>query len=252
MDRRHNALIVIVIAGLLLCAWCGWVSGFHTDTWAAVVTWAVSLGAVVAIDLSFWRGRTDAPMGWHLAPADEPWPRPGRGGGRLAFAGVWPWLALIVVAAAWDGLGIDTGTHEAHLTLSALAQTYRPMNAALLAVWILVGVGYGAARARAPLGLPGPTEANGPGGTAMLGVGMVPATIHAAGPALLLPSSRPVGVVFWVAVPVVAILIDVVARRSAGRMARADEFVRFISTAPAANVALMVAWAFAGYHLFAR
>ena len=81
---------------------------------------------------------------------------------------------------------------------------------------------------------------------------MVPATVHAAGPALLLPSSRPVGVVFWVAVPVVAILIDLVARRSGGRMAKADEFVRFISTAQAANVALILGWTFAGYHLFAR
>jgi hypothetical protein len=86
----------------------------------------------------------------------------------------------------------------------------------------------------------------------VLRAGIVPATVHAAGPALLLPSSRPVGVVFWVAVPVVAVVIDVVARRTDGRMARADEFVRFISTAPAANVALMLAWTFAGYHLFAR
>ena len=91
----------------------------------------------------------------------------------------------------------------------------------------------------------------GHGGT-VLGAGIVPATVLTAGPALLLPSSRPVGVVFWVAVPVVAVVIDVVARRTDGRMARADEFVRFISTAPAANVALMLAWTFAGYHLFAR
>jgi hypothetical protein len=243
---------VLVLAGVLLCAWCGWVSGFHTDTWAALVTWLVAFGAVVGIDLSFRRGRRGGSMGWQLAPAHDPWPRPGRGGGRLALEGVWPWLALIVVAVAWDGLGIDTGTHEAHLTLSALAQTYRPMTAALLLAWILVGAGYGAARARAPVGPPDPTEMEGHGGAALLGAGMVPATVHAAGPALLLPSSRPVGVVFWVAVPVVAVLIDLVARRTDGRMARADEFVRFISTAPAANVALMLAWAFAGYHLFAR
>ena len=251
MGRRYN---VLVVAGLLLCAWCGWVSGFHTDTWAALVTWLVSFGVVVGIDLSFsfGRGRRDGSMGWRLAPADDPWPRPGRGGRRLALEGVWPWLALIVVAVAWDGLGIDTGTHEAHLTLSALAQTYRAMNAGLLLVWILVGVGYGAARARAPVGPPDPTATEGQGGAALLGAGMVPATVHAAGPALLLPSSRPVGVVFWVAVPVVAILIDLVARRSGGRMAKADEFVRFISTAQAANVALILAWTFAGYHLFAR
>jgi hypothetical protein len=245
MGRRYD---VLVIAGVFLCAWCGWVSGFHTDTWAAVVTWLVSLATVVAIDLSFWRGR----RGGSVKPADEPWPRPGRGGSRRALEGVWPWLALIIVAAAWDGLGIDTVPHEAHLTISALAQTYRPMNAALLLAWILVGVGYGAAGARAPAGPAHPTEEEGHGGAALLGVGVVPASVHAAGPALLLPSSRPVGVVFWVAVPVAALVIDFVARRSGGRMAKADEFVRFISTAPAANVILVVVWVFAGYHLFAR
>lgn len=249
MGRRYS---VLVTAGVLLCAWCGWVSGFHTDTWAAVVTWLVSLAAVVAIDLSFWRGRRGVSMGWRLKPVDEPWPRPGRGGSRLALEGVWPWLALIVVAVAWDGLGIDTGPRQAHLTISALAQTYRPLNATLLLAWIVVGVGYGAAHARAPVRPPRPTEEEENGGMALLGVGVVPASVHTAGPALLLPSSRPVGVVFWVAVPFVAVLIDVVARRTDGRMARADEFVRFISTSPVANVALIVAWTFAGYHLFAR
>jgi Na+/H+ antiporter NhaC len=61
-----------------------------------------------------------------------------------------------------------------------------------------------------------------------------------------------VGVVFWVGLLVVVIAVDVAARRSAGRMATANEFARFISTSPVANVALMAAWAFAGYHLFAR
>jgi hypothetical protein len=249
MGRRHR---VLVAAGLLLCAWCGWVSGFHTDSWAAVVTWLVTLGAVVAIDLSFRRGRRGEPMGWRLRPADDPWPRPGRGGARQALKGLWPWLALIVVAAAWDGLGIDTGPHVAHLTISALAQTYRPMNAALLLVWILVGLGYGAARARAPVAPPDADDTDASGGASLLGVGTTPALVHAAGPSLLLPSSRPIGIVFWIAVPVVAVLIDVIARRTGGRMARADEFARFISTAPAANAALTLVWAFAGYHLFAR
>ena len=55
------------------------------------------------------------------------------------------------VALAWDVLGIDTGPHQYHLTISALAQAYRPLNAALLLVWMLVGVGYEAARVRAPI-----------------------------------------------------------------------------------------------------
>ena len=76
--------------------------------------------------------------------------------------------------------------------------------------------------------------------------------VHHGAPALLLPSSPPVGVAFWVAVPLGAVLIDVAARRSDGPRANAEEFVRFISTSRLAALALVVAWGFAGYHLFAR
>jgi Na+/H+ antiporter NhaC len=75
---------------------------------------------------------------------------------------------------------------------------------------------------------------------------------HSLLPALLLPSNRAVGVVFWVGLLVVAVAVDLIARRSAGRVATAEEFARFISTSAVANVALIAAWAFAGYHLFAR
>ena len=54
------------------------------------------------------------------------------------------------------------------------------------------------------------------------------------------------------AVPVVAVLIDTAARLSAGRRATAEEFVRFVSTAWPANLALIAAWGFTGHHLFAR
>jgi hypothetical protein len=68
----------------------------------------------------------------------------------------------------------------------------------------------------------------------------------------LLPSNRPVGVVFWIGLLVALVVVDVAARRSGGRFATAEEFGRFISTARVANVVLIAAWAFAGYHLFAR
>ena len=48
------------------------------------------------------------------------------------------------------------------------------------------------------------------------------------------------------------LVADRVARRSDGRLADAEEFLRFISTSTVANLAAMAAWAFAGYHLFAR
>ena len=60
------------------------------------------------------------------------------------------------------------------------------------------------------------------------------------------------GVIFWIAVLVLVVAVDLAARRSAGRFATAEEFARFISAAWPANVVLIAAWAFAGYHLFAR
>ena len=245
--------ILLGVGALALCAWCGWVSGFHRSTRAAEITWVVSLAAVLAVDVALWRGSKGAGLGWRLAPAAEPWPRRGRGGSRRALGGVAPWLVLIVVAVVWDVLGIDTGAHAAHLTISALAQAYRPMNAALLLIWMLVGVGYEVARVRAPHGA-APAGAGEPReGVAWFAVGAAPVGGHAAvSPALLLPSSRPAGVAFWIAVLVAAVAVDLVARRSHGRLATAEELVRFISTASVANFVLIVAWAFAGYHLFAR
>jgi hypothetical protein len=157
-------------------------------------------------------------------------------------------LVLVTVAAAWDVLGIDTGTHEAHLTISALSQAFRPLNALLLLVWMSVGIGYGVARARSPV--PAVPPASPQGDVApRWGAAFIPT---AARPALLLPSSRPLGVAFWLAVLAVGIVIDVVARRTHGRVATVEELVRFISTSWIANVVVVFAWTFAGYHLFAR
>ena len=247
--------VVIGIAGIALCAYCGWESGFHRTSVAAEATWVASLLAVILVDLALWHGKAGRGGGWHLEPVRDPWPRADRGGPGPALRGVAPWLALIVVVLAWDVLGIDTGPRQYHLTVSALAQAYRPMNAALLLVWVLVGIGYEVARVRAPGStIEAGQEARDPhapeNGSALAAVGSL--GVHRGGPALLLPSSPPVGVAFWVAVPLVALLVDLAARRSDGRRANAEEFVRFISTSRLAHVVLVVAWGFAGYHLFAR
>ena len=136
-------------------------------------------------------------------------------------------MGVIIVAAAWDALGIDTGPHEYHLTISALSQAYRPLNALLLLVWMLVGIGYAAARARAPSGMRRrdarsglSVEAERRSGGALCAAGLAPVsgTGHSFLPALLLPSNRPVGVVFWVGLLVVVVVVDLLARRSDGRV----------------------------------
>jgi hypothetical protein len=244
------------VAVLALGAWCGWVSGFHRTTVAAEITWLITVSAAVAFDLALWRGTRRGRGTFHLQLERDPWPRPGRGGTGPALRGVAPWLALIVALVAWEVLGIDTGPHQYHLTISALAQAYRPLNAALLLAWILAGLGYEVARVRTPAG----TAAAGIDGRAPEAPGQPGAFAMAAGslgihhglPALLLPQNPTAGVAFWVAVSIAACLIDVAARRSNGRHATAEEFVRFVSAAPLANLALIAAWGFAGYHLFAR
>jgi hypothetical protein len=214
----------------------------------------VSLAAVILLDVALWRGRHCRRWGISLPQASDPWPRQGRGGARSALRGVAPWLVLLAAALAWDVLGIDSGPHQYHLTISALAQAYRPLNAALLLVWVFVGVGYQAARVRAPMRDEGHAAERSsgftpPGNALAATMGSVPA--HGT-TGLLLPQSPPVGIAFWVAVPLVAVVIDSAARRSRGRYATAEEFIRFISTAWPANLALIAAWIVAGYHLFAR
>lgn len=247
--------MVMGVSVVAAAAWCGWASGFHRTSAAAEITWLITLAVVVVFDIGLWRRSTTVRTSRHVEPAREPWPRPGLGGPDLALRGIAPWLVLFLVVLAWEVLGIDSGPHQYHLTISALAQAYRPLNAALLLVWALVGVGYEAARLRAPRddnrARRGTRRPPAPQlGGAFLSIG--PLGAHHGAPALLLPQSPPAGVAFWVCVPVAAVLIDWAARRSHGRRATAEEFIRFISTSRLANDALIAAWAFAGYHLFAR
>jgi hypothetical protein len=160
---------------------------------------------------------------------------------------------LSLVVLAWEILGIDTGPHIPHLTISALTQSFRPLNASMLLVWILVGIGYGLARARAPVParamIRGPEN---PGG--LVGYLAVSRSAHTFvfTPALLLPASRPAGIVFWLGVVAVGVVLDLVARGTAGRLANAEELVRFITAPMVANIFLVAAWTYAGYHLFAH
>ncbi len=274
--QRPSALVPGAVATLATLAWCGFASGFHRSTPGAVSTWAVSLCAVGGVDVLLSVGRRRG-GGWHVRPSGDAWPPPGAGaagGGRRVLGGISPWIGLALLAVAWDVLGLDTGPGEPHLTISALAQAFRPLDAALLLVWILLGVGYGVVRARVPA-LPPPTGsapsgrqppgAQPPGGELQPpgrqppqppgrqppnlppDAGAAPALV----PGLLLPASRPVGVAFWLGVVALGALLDATARRSDGRIANAEQLLRLLSGSSLARLALVAAWGYAGWHLFA-
>lgn len=249
-----SSLVVRTLGALGLCAWCGWASGFHHSTTPALATWSASLAGVVVFDLLLWRGARHGRLALRPQPVATAWPRPGRGGSRRVLVGLSPWLVLVVIVVVWEVLGIDTGPHEAHLTISALALAFRSLDAALLLVWILVGLGYGAARARAPARETRAAADEGPvvPPPASSGVAAVVATHTAFVPALLLPSNRTVGVAFWVGLVVACVVVDLVARRSRGRLANAAELVRLISRPTGVAVVLVAAWTYAGWHLFAH
>ena len=169
-------------------------------------------------------------------------------------------MALVVVILAWEVLGLDTGTHQPHLTISALSQAYRALHAALLLIWILVGLCYGVARARTPRlagpgpdgsGVSAPSTGDSPGaGPPAAGVFLLASSPHA--PALLLGSSRAVGVAFWIVVIGAAAVVDLVARRSGGRVADGEELLGLIGSSRVGNAVAVVAWTYAGWHLFAH
>ena len=148
VHARRVVKSVLIAVGL--CTWCGWTSAFHRFTMPARAAWAASLAAVVFVDVLLWCGQRGSRVGLRLPAARQEWPPPGSHPKRSTLAGISPWLAVALVVLGWELLGLDTGAREPHLTISALAQAFRPLNAVLLLVWMLVGVGYGAARARAP------------------------------------------------------------------------------------------------------
>ncbi len=248
----------VILGGCVLCAWCWLASGFRHSTDPAFVAWSASLLAVAVIDWSFWSRRRrvrhagtarDNPA----APSESGTSRALGFAARLRAAALW--VALVLVAACWEALGIDTGPKVPHLTISALSEVFRPLDAALMLVWIVVGIGYGWALTRTPdaasrVAEPseGATDTSwGPSQTAALVAGGKSSAL-----ALLLPSNRAAGVAFWLLWIFAFVVADLVARRSRSVLYTSGEIARVISRSRIARIALVAAWTYAGWHLFAH
>ncbi len=262
--------LVVPVGLVALGAWCGWASAYRLSTWQSWTTWFASLLVVLAAYAVISRGRRGLRLGLAV-PVRERWQvtkevAPGDPVGlSRTLLGLSPWIALGVVILAWEALGIDTGRHSPHLTISALSQAFRALHAALLAVWMAVGIGYAFAtagttrHARTSGDLPGSVMATGPlgGWTArasdeyrlVLGHHISQgATVLA----LLLGHSRAVGVAFWVGVGVCATLIEAAARHSYERVPDFLQVLELMSRRRPARVVVVAAWTFAGWHLFAH
>lgn len=211
-------------------------SGLRHSTDGAFAAYAGSVGAVVGLGLLFEKGRVGSRLGVGAGTATA---HPTRGGAAAVLQASAGFLALALVATAWEALGIDTGRREAHLTVSALAEVFRPFHAAVFLVWFLVGIGGATARARRP-----------PGRAGGMPVERTAAPFAALG--LLLPDSRAAGITFWLVWFGACVGYEVAARSSSGRFATAEELAASLSANLAGAAACAGLWAYAGWHLFAH
>lgn len=257
------------VAGVcLLAAWCGWATAYRTGTWDARITWWIStltvVGAWGVVRVGGLRGQRRARPRAIGAAGDPDGAREPPEGSLLRRT--WPWLVLTAVVVVWEALGIATGPHQPHLTISALAQAFRPVHAALLATWMGVGLlwvvvtGRTARRDGDRGSWPGRRQH-------MLGVvvlGFVPARTLVPGTrgsgaggagtalAVLLGSSRAVGVGFWLAVVGGACTIDAVARWGPGAHLTCTGLLRLLWRNRVVRTVVVIAWLVAGWHLFSH
>jgi len=250
-------------------AWCGWASAFPAGTRSGQTVWGITLAGVLAVDvvLLWLRRRPDGP--WMTEPV-QPWPR-ARAGGRVSVLGAaWPWVLLGVVVLAWEILGIDTGRHQPHLTLSALTLAFRPVRATTLAAWSAVGVYFAAVRGRAATGSDprrpqqqsSIREQRAPGRRGASGLAVVAPAVILTG-ARLIPSrapllallegdSRAVGIGFWIGVAACAVGIEWSARRIFEGIVTFDTLLWSASQPRVVRLVMVGAWVYAGWHLFAH
>ena len=197
---------------VVLGTWCGFVSGFHRSTAAAVATWCVSFLAVI--------GSTGCStvIGAASNSRSSPCPQTELAGPSRCRPRQNPSWHFAVASPPPRDRRLGGARHRHRPAFRSLddqrpRESYRAIDAALLFVWILVGIGYGIMRPRTPADDgSSPRDANDAGvasSSAAIAVAMRPET-----PVLgvLLPNNRAAGVTFWVGSVGTCVLADVTAR----------------------------------------
>jgi hypothetical protein len=122
-----------------------WASGWPRSSLIAEVGTLASAVAVLAAGAACRRARTAAAPATSAQPAE---PAPGGAAGAGERIGAALWLAVALVAVAWDLLALVTPPHRPHLTLSATTLGYRPFHALAFACWLGLGLVLAAAPVR--------------------------------------------------------------------------------------------------------
>lgn len=116
----------LLLAAVLVVA--GFASGWKEYTWGARIG-------------TFGSGLTILGLGavWGRRHHRSTTPLPEEKGATFGRRGVAIWVAVLVVAAAWDVCGLLTPPNRNHLTLSALELAYRPLHSLMFVYWLFAG-----------------------------------------------------------------------------------------------------------------
>jgi len=132
--REHGRSVragEIVPAALLLAAVlvvAGFASGWKEYTWGARIGTFGSGLVILGLGVVWGHRR-------HRTTTSPSEPEVATFGRR----GVAIWVAVLVVAAAWDVCGLLTPPGQNHLTLSALELAYRPLHSLMFVYWLFAG-----------------------------------------------------------------------------------------------------------------
>lgn len=137
----RNKVVTGAVVSIAVIAASIWVSGLARYSWSARLG-TFGCAAVVLGLGNLWRikgaGRNIFQTVTETSDRSERLDKPSEPISTWKRATIF-WLVVVILAAAWDVLGLLTPQDQHHLTLSALELAYRPLHALLFALWLYGG-----------------------------------------------------------------------------------------------------------------